>query len=228
MRTAIMVAAIFGGLAGVAEAARVAIVDRRPDLFVPLAGYAILVDAAIFALLGGLAAATWRLVCRLRRAPLDPSRLVPVWLPAGFLAIAGVLLLGGLRVSGACPGCGGGHARAAMLLATGLRSGAGPIFAPAQALAPPALLATSAALGRLSLRVLGWLRCSPLAGRPVLPLTLALCLGGAALIVAQDLGALGLDLRGLVQVAAAGAQAFATRAAPAVSWLDSFFPWTPS
>ncbi|MBI4493529.1 MAG: sulfatase-like hydrolase/transferase [Chloroflexi bacterium] len=174
MLAAIMLAALVGCLVGLVEAGRVAFGWHRPDQFIQVAGYGVLVNAAIFAALGALITALWALACRLRGAPPETRQLLRLWLPAGFLLMAALAVAGGPSKGESV-----------------LSPGRGPAIA--------VLLLGAASMRLLSVRLLAWIGRGPLGGRPVLPLTLAACLGLAGLVVVQDLRGHGLDLGNPIQ-----------------------------
>lgn len=170
MRTAIIVAALFGCLAGLLEAARLAILGRRPDQLILTAGYGVLVNAAVFALAGGLLVGAWAVACRARGAPFTARPLLRLMVPAGFLAAAALPLLSG----------GGPPTRSASGGATQALAWF-PVLLGATVLGLcfSWLIARQASAGRLVLR-------------RVLERALAACLSLATLVVVLDLSAHGL------------------------------------
>jgi arylsulfatase A-like enzyme len=169
MRTVIVGSALFGCLAGLGEAARLALLGHRPDQLIPLAGYGVLVDSSLFALLGGLAAVAWRLVCRIRGVPRQAGWLRAVPTLVGLLTASGLVLLSSGRATPSPSAWSAARVNEAVAVALGV-VGLG-------------------ALGWLSVR---WARQGPLAGRPVLEVALAACVGLAVLAVGQDLYVHGL------------------------------------
>lgn len=86
LATGIVVGGLFGGLAGLIETL-LAVGARRVPSLTPLYGYAVLIDVAAVALLGGLAAGLALLVAWLTGRRFDQVRLVRIWAPAGCLLL---------------------------------------------------------------------------------------------------------------------------------------------
>lgn len=87
VRAGVLVAAFFGALAGLVETSLLAVAERKPQSFLDLFGYAVLLDAAAFGLLGGLATFLAMAVARLLRRRFDRVRQVAIWAPASLLLI---------------------------------------------------------------------------------------------------------------------------------------------
>jgi signal transduction histidine kinase/arylsulfatase A-like enzyme len=83
----VIVSAFFGAIAGLTETGLLAIGVRRARSFVDFFGYAVLIDAAVFAALGLIATAAAILLARLLRRPLDVRRQIAVLAPVGCLLI---------------------------------------------------------------------------------------------------------------------------------------------
>jgi signal transduction histidine kinase/arylsulfatase A-like enzyme len=89
---AAMIGALFGVAAGVIESWMAWILARKGLGFVDLFGYAVLIDAGVFAGLGVLVAGAGILVARLVRRPLTMASMAALVIPAGFIFVG--LLVG--------------------------------------------------------------------------------------------------------------------------------------
>jgi arylsulfatase A-like enzyme len=167
--TGVVVAALFGALAGLVESA-LAVGARKAQSFASLFGYAVLIDAAAFALLGGMAAVCALLVSRMAGRRFDPVRLVGIWAPAG------CLLVGAMA-----------YWRWDELYNTEELS-----VAPQVLFAQVLILGLSAWLALLAGALLGprrgSVRRAVVFGRRVAPIALALLVAASTIGVARDLG----------------------------------------
>jgi signal transduction histidine kinase/arylsulfatase A-like enzyme len=93
VRSGTLLAALFGAIAGLVEIGLLAVSERKPQTFADLFGYAILIDAGAFALVGGLASLVALAVTRVLRRRFDLARLVAIWAPGGFLMVGAMAYL---------------------------------------------------------------------------------------------------------------------------------------
>lgn len=184
-RTGVLLGMLFGATAGLIEAGLAAAGTRKTQSFSELFGYAILIDALFFGIVGGLATALAAGLARALHHRFDPVRQVLIWVPVG------CLLLGGLA-----------HLRWTQLFSRG-----DAVAAPRALFAQVAIFGAAGGLALLAGALLrprrGSSRRALRFGRQYAPIALAVLVGLASVGVARDLGGRELSLGAPVAVASA-------------------------
>jgi signal transduction histidine kinase/arylsulfatase A-like enzyme len=186
LQTGALVGALFGAAAGLVESVLLASDFGRGQAFADLFGYAILVDALIFGLLGLLATLVIGLAARATGRRFGLAQQVAAWTPVGFLLIGAVSYACWLQLHRDQQGTLAPQALFVQVIIFGL--------AACLALLAGALL--NSRRGRPVLAQLFGLRWAPL----VLAVLAGLALAG----VTRDLGERGLGLGSPVAAAAGG------------------------
>lgn len=91
LRRGAVVGALLGAMAGTAESTLAAAVMRRPLGFLDVFGYAVLIDAAVFATLGASGALLLWFGARLSRRPLSRLRLTSLLVPPGCVVLGALV-----------------------------------------------------------------------------------------------------------------------------------------